>query len=64
MARSNESRDELRDKLCNNFEYFFGRLRKRRRDQVPSDQLRKNFMVFQILDQVDARRAWLVEQSA
>ena len=63
MARSNQSREELRQIMCNSFEYFFGRLRKRRRDEVPSNSLRKNIIVFQILDQVDARREWLAEQS-
>ena len=64
MARGNQSRAELREILCKNFEYFFrGPLRKRRRDEVPSDELRKNIMVFQILDQVDAHREWLAEQS-
>ena len=57
------NRSELHDKLLGNFDYFFGRLRRRRRDEVPSDQLRRCLMVSQILDQVDARRAWL-EQAA
>jgi hypothetical protein len=64
MARDpSYDRDETEKKLLQNFEYFFGRLRKRRRDEVPSDSLRRYFMVNNILNQVDARRAWLEEQA-
>jgi hypothetical protein len=64
MARGNSTRAELRETLCNSFEHFFGRLRRRRRDEVPSDKLRQNFMVFAILDLVDERRAELEEEAA
>jgi hypothetical protein len=64
MARRNSTRAELRETLCNSFEHFFGRLRRRRRDEVPSDKLRQNFMVFAILDLVDERRAELEEEEA
>jgi hypothetical protein len=47
-----------------NYEHFYGRLRRRRRDEVPSDELRKDFIVSNILDQVDAYRARLEEESA
>jgi hypothetical protein len=63
MARSNETRSELYEKLLGNYDYFFGRLRRRRRDEVPSDHFRKQIIVTQILNQVDARRAWLEEQA-
>ena len=62
MARGNASRAELRKTLCNNFEHFFGPLRRRRTDEVPSDKLRQNFMVFAILDLVDERRAELLAE--
>ena len=62
LARGNSTRAELRETLCNNFEHFFGRLRRRRRDEVPSDKLRQNFMVFAILDLVEARRAELAAE--
>jgi hypothetical protein len=64
MARDPDyDRDETMAKLLGNYEWFFGRLRFRRRDEVPSDSLRKFFIVSAILDQVDARRAWLINQS-
>jgi len=43
-------------------DHFFGRLRRRRRDEMPSDKLRQNFMVF--CDLVDERRAELEEEAA
>jgi hypothetical protein len=64
MARDNTPRAETMKILCDNYEHFYGRLRKRRRDEVPSDQLRKFFIVSNILDQVDARRAELEEDAA
>jgi hypothetical protein len=64
MARRNTDRAETMTVFLRNYEYFFGRLRKRRRDEVPSDELRKFFIVSNILDQVDARRAELEEEAA
>ncbi len=64
MARSNDSRSDLFKVLRKNYEHFFGRLRRRRRDEVPSDELRKDFIVHNILNQVDAYRARLEEESA
>jgi hypothetical protein len=64
MARSNDSRADLFKVLRGNYEHFFGRLRRRRRDEVPSDELRKDFIVHNILDQVDARRAEIEEEAA
>jgi hypothetical protein len=62
MARGNSSPAELRKTLRKNFEHFFGRLRKRRRDEVPSDELRKDWMVLQIVDLVEERRAELAAE--
>jgi len=57
IARRDTPRAETMKVLLRNYEWFYGPLRKRRRDAVPSDQLRKFFVVSNILDQVDARRA-------
>jgi hypothetical protein len=59
MARSDETLNDLYAKLLGNYEHFYGRLRRRRRDEVPSDHFRKQIIVRIILDQVDARRAEL-----
>jgi hypothetical protein len=64
MARGNSSLADLRQTLRKNYEHFFGRLRKRRRDEVPSDALRKDWMVLQIVDLVEQRRADLEEEAA
>jgi hypothetical protein len=64
MARDSAPRAETMKVLLGNYEWFYGRLRKRRRDEVPSDKLRKFFIVSNILDQVDARRAELEEEAA
>ena len=64
MARGNLTRAALRNTLRKNYEHFFGRLRKRRRDEVPSDELRKDWMVLQIVDLVAGRRAELEEEAA
>jgi hypothetical protein len=64
MARSNDNRADLFRVLRKNYEHFFGRLRKRRQDEVPSDELRKDFIVHNILNQVDAYRARLEEEAA
>src|SRR5882672_6691066 len=57
MARGNETLDELYAVLLKNFEHFYGRLRKRRRDEVPSDALRREIMVMNIINLVEERRA-------
>jgi hypothetical protein len=64
MAGRNTPRAETMRVYLRHYEHFFGRLRKRRRDEVPSDQLRKFFIVSNILDQVDARRAEIEEEAA
>ena len=55
MARSDETIADLRDKLANNYVYFYGRLRPKYRS-VPSDALRQNIIVHQILVLVEQRR--------
>ena len=56
MARSNETIDELHAKLLSGFTYFYGPIRKRRRDDVPSDATRRIIKVFGILALVEERR--------
>jgi hypothetical protein len=58
MARSDRSIAELHTVLCKNFVHFFGRLRPKART-VPSDELRQEIMVVQLLDLVQDRRWWL-----
>jgi hypothetical protein len=58
MARSDRSIADLRMVLCKNYVHFFGRLRPKART-VPSDELRQEIMVAQLLDLVQDRRDWL-----
>ena len=55
MARSNATPAELRADLCKNYHRYFGWLRPKSKT-VPSDTLRQNWMVFEIVDLVMARR--------
>src|ERR1700730_13058353 len=57
MAMGDSSIAELQDVLTSNFDHFFGPLRKRKRDRVPSDKLREEIMVWQILHRVQECRA-------
>ena len=51
MAMGESTIPELLD-LTENFDHFFGPLRKRKRDRVPADDLREEIMVRQILSRV------------
>jgi hypothetical protein len=57
MASAPFDRAGLFKTLRKNYEWFSGRLRKRRRDEVPSDEWRKDLIVSRILDIVEARIA-------
>jgi len=59
MARGDSSLDELYATLLKNFEHFYGPLRKRKRDEVPSDATRRAIMIMQIVNLVEERRAEL-----
>ena len=58
MARSDRTIADLRMVLCKNYVHFFGRLRPKNKT-VPSDELRREIMVAQLLDLVQDRRWWL-----
>jgi hypothetical protein len=56
MAMGDSSIPELLECLSQNFDHFFGPLRKRKKDRVPSDKLREEIMVRQILRRVQECR--------
>jgi hypothetical protein len=56
MAMGKSTIAELQEHLTQNFDRFFGPLRKRKRDRVPSDSLRQEIMVWQILSRVQESR--------
>ncbi len=56
MAMSDATIPELQATLTQNFNWFFGPIRKRKRDRVPSDSLREDIMVWQILNRVQECR--------
>jgi hypothetical protein len=56
MAVSDATIPELQAHLTQNFDWFFGPIRKRKRDRVPSDATREMIMVWQILNRVQERR--------
>jgi hypothetical protein len=56
MAMGESSIVELQERLTQNFDRFFGPLRKRKMDRVPSDALREEIMVRQILNRVQECR--------
>lgn len=62
MASREFDRAETFRILRNNYEHFYGRLRKLRRDEVPSDEQRKDRIVNAILDIVEARRAQILQE--
>jgi|SRR5882724_9683947 len=55
-ARSNESVDDIVRSLRAGFEHFFPPIRKRKRDWVPSDELRKDIMVHNLGRLIAERR--------
>lgn len=61
MARSGEPLDKIQADLSAPWfsERFFGPLRSRRRDRVPSDAVRRLIMSWQLVDLVEERRAEL-----
>jgi hypothetical protein len=56
MAMGKSTIAELQESLTKNFNRYFPQLRKRKRDRVPSDALREDIMVRQILLRVQAYR--------
>jgi hypothetical protein len=50
-------RDELRKYFLANYQRLFGMLRKSKALEVPSDQLRKELMIEQLLELIEMRRA-------
>jgi hypothetical protein len=57
MAIGKSTIQELQEVLTKNFDWFFPPLRRRKRDRVPSDLLRQEIMVRQILNRVQECRA-------
>jgi hypothetical protein len=58
------NRDELRKYFLANYQRLFGMLRKSKALEVPSDQLRKELMVEQLLELIEMRRAEYAEERA
>jgi hypothetical protein len=56
MAMGKSTIAELQESLTKNFNRYFPQLRKRKRDRVPSDALREEIMVRQILNRVQECR--------
>jgi hypothetical protein len=50
------NRDELREHFLTNWNRLFGALRKSKAHEVPSDDLRKSFMISDLLDLIELRR--------
>ncbi len=56
MAMGKSTIPELQESLTQNFDRYFPPLRKRKRDRVPSNGLRQEIMVWQILNRVQDHR--------
>ena len=57
-------RDELRTYFLTNWNRLFGTIRKSKAMEVPSDQLRKELMVEQLLELIEMRRAEYADERA
>jgi hypothetical protein len=56
-CRPDYDRDELREYFVTNWNRLFGTLRRSKALEVPSDRLRKEFMISRLLDLIEMRRA-------
>jgi hypothetical protein len=63
-VRDHYDRAGMHDHMCEHYDALFGPLRRPKSKEVPSDRFRKSWMIGNLLDLVEARRAEIAEQNA
>jgi hypothetical protein len=62
--REHYDRAGMHEYMCAHYDALFGPLRRPKSEEVPSDRFRKSWMIGNLLDLVEARRAVIAEQNA
>jgi hypothetical protein len=62
--REHYNRSDMHDFMLENYNTLFGPLRRPKSKEVPSDRFRKSWMIGNLLDLVEARRAEIEQEAA
>jgi len=62
--REHYNRSAMHEYMCKHYDALFGPLRRPKRKEVPSDRFRRSWMISNLLDLVEARRAEYADEKA